>query len=538
MPDQHAQDVDNTRSTRSAATTARPRRLPLLAAIAGLAMAGTAVAGNSVVIPAGTATPQPLAYPEDPVLALHPEAALISATPAQRGDADNLLQRLRLGFAMPDDGLHPRVESHLRWLYGKQAYIDRVLDRAARNMYLAVSEAERRGLPTELALLPIIESAYDPMALSRSQAAGLWQFIPDTGRLYGLRQNGWFDARRDPIESTRAAYNYLSELYATFGDWALVLASYNAGPGTVSRAMKRNAAAGLPTDYWSLNLPAETMAYVPRFLAVVSLFKRPSEFGVSLPSLPNRPYFRTVSTQGPLTLADIAGATGVDTDLLRLLNPGMRRDRMDPAGPNQVHVPVTLDMSRENALAQLLPGSVPVLVADAGGTPSTVTAPVVSLPAGTSSSSATAVALPVAVRQVSAEGGHHRVQARETWYSIARAYDIHPGQLSAYNQSSLGTPLDIGQDVRIPGGMTAATRPALAATGIIPAAQVISIGDSDRRVELRRKVLPGETLESLRRQYQVTLAELRAWNGNLQQLRAGQTVILRVLPDMLQVKAL
>lgn len=538
MPDQHAQDVDNTRSTRSAATTARPRRLPLLAAIAGLAMAGTAVAGNSVVIPAGTAAPQPLAYPEDPVLALHPEAALISATPAQRGDADNLLQRLRLGFAMPDDGLHPRVESHLRWLYGKQAYIDRVLDRAARNMYLAVSEAERRGLPTELALLPIIESAYDPMALSRSQAAGLWQFIPDTGRLYGLRQNGWFDARRDPIESTRAAYNYLSELYATFGDWALVLASYNAGPGTVSRAMKRNAAAGLPTDYWSLNLPAETMAYVPRFLAVVSLFKRPSEFGVSLPSLPNRPYFRTVSTQGPLTLADIAGATGVDTDLLRLLNPGLRRDRMDPAGPNQVHVPVTLDMSRENALAQLLPGSVPVLVADAGGTPSAVTAPVVSLPAGTSSSSATAVALPVAVRQVSAEGGHHRVQARETWYSIARAYDIHPGQLSAYNQSSLGTPLDIGQDVRIPGGMTAATRPALAATGIIPAAQVISIGDSDRRVELRRKVLPGETLESLRRQYQVTLAELRAWNGNLQQLRAGQTVILRVLPDMLQVKAL
>lgn len=538
MPDQHAQDVDNTRSTRSAATTARPRRLPLLAAIAGLAMAGTAVAGNSVVIPAGTAAPQPLAYPEDPVLALHPEAALISATPAQRGDADNLLQRLRLGFAMPDDGLHPRVESHLRWLYGKQAYIDRVLDRAARNMYLAVSEAERRGLPTELALLPIIESAYDPMALSRSQAAGLWQFIPDTGRLYGLRQNSWFDARRDPIESTRAAYNYLSELYATFGDWALVLASYNAGPGTVSRAMKRNAAAGLPTDYWSLNLPAETMAYVPRFLAVVSLFKRPSEFGVSLPSLPNRPYFRTVSTQGPLTLADIAGATGVDTDLLRLLNPGMRRDRMDPAGPNQVHVPVTLDMSRENALAQLLPGSVPVLVADAGGTPSAVTAPVVSLPAGTSSSSATAVALPVAVRQVSAEGGHHRVQARETWYSIARAYDIHPGQLSAYNQSSLGTPLDIGQDVRIPGGMTAATRPALAATGIIPAAQVISIGDSDRRVELRRKVLPGETLESLRRQYQVTLAELRAWNGNLQQLKAGQTVILRVLPDMLQVKAL
>lgn len=538
MPDQHAQDVDNTRSTRSAATTARPRRLPLLAAIAGLAMAGTAVAGNSVVIPAGTAAPQPLAYPEDPVLALHPEAALISAAPAQRGDADNLLQRLRLGFAMPDDGLHPRVESHLRWLYGKQAYIDRVLDRAARNMYLAVSEAERRGLPTELALLPIIESAYDPMALSRSQAAGLWQFIPDTGRLYGLRQNGWFDARRDPIESTRAAYNYLSELYATFGDWALVLASYNAGPGTVSRAMKRNAAAGLPTDYWSLNLPAETMAYVPRFLAVVSLFKRPSEFGVSLPSLPNRPYFRTVSTQGPLTLADIAGATGVDTDLLRLLNPGMRRDRMDPAGPNQVHVPVTLDMSRENALAQLLPGSVPVLVADAGDTPSAVTAPVVSLPAGTSSSSATAVALPVAVRQVSAEGGHHRVQARETWYSIARAYDIHPGQLSAYNQSSLGTPLDIGQDVRIPGGMTAATRPALAATGIIPAAQVISIGDSDRRVELRRKVLPGETLESLRRQYQVTLAELRAWNGNLQQLKAGQTVILRVLPDMLQVKAL
>ncbi len=527
MPFKHAKDVDSLLSCRRN-----------LRGCAGLSLLITALSSPFALaepLPAAAPATAMAPAPNENSYAAYPDPALTTTVALSNGtaikldnldsrpvsrkaagsEADDLIERLRTGFAMPAPD-NSRVQQHMLWLNGKQAYVDRVIERASRFMYLAVAEAERRNLPTELALLPVIESAYDPMATSRSQAAGLWQFVPDTGRIYGLRQSWWYDARRDPMESTRAAYDYMAKLYDTFGDWSLVLASYNAGPGTVSRAMKRNAAAGLPTDYWSLRLPEETMNYVPRFLAVVAMFRDPASFRVNLSALPNRPYFRTITSQGALTLNDVADVTGIDLPTLRMLNPGLRRDGMDPDGPHHVHVPATLDVARENQIAQMGSGST-LRMAQTDGS---------SLPIATASA---AVALPVAMRQTGA-GGRHRVQARETWYSIARAYNTTPGLLSAANQSTLSTPLDIGRELVIPAGA--------GPVSVTPEVITVSSSQNDNRVEIRRRILPGDTLEAIRNQYQVSLAELRAWNGDIQALRPGQVLILRVLPDMLSPKAL
>lgn len=532
MPLKHAKDVDSLMSCQPSLRSCAGLSLLILAAACSQMataqpLAATAAATDVIAMaPAPTenryaAHPDPaltVALSDGTVIALDNPEPRQPLRKAASTEADDLVVRLRNGFAMPaNDNI--RVQQHMLWLNGKQAYVDRVLERASRFMYLAVAEAERRNLPTELALLPVIESAYDPMATSKSQAAGLWQFIPDTGRLFGLKQNSWYDGRRDPMESTRAAYDYLSQLYATFGNWELVLASYNAGPGTVSRAMKRNAAAGLPTDYWSLKLPAETMGYVPRFLAVVELFRDPASFRVSMPTLPNRPYFRTITAQGPLSLSDVADVTGLAPEMLRVLNPGLRRSAMDPDGPHHVHVPAFLDVARENQIAQMGNGQVRVARSDGGSQP-------VSVPAA-----GMTLAVPVAMRQT-ANAGRHRVQARETWYSIARAYGTRPALLSAANQSSLSTPLEIGRELLIPGGQTTVS------TGVAPEVITVATAPNDGRVEIRRRILPGETLESIRRQYQVSLAELRAWNGDLQVLRAGQVLIMRLLPDMLSPRAL
>lgn len=529
MPFEHAQDVNNLLSCRPALCL----RLSLLA----LALAGAQqvvadpYAGSTVITsPPATTVSDNSGSRQATTVTLSNGTILTLDGPSRDAGADlkagsgseagDLIDRLRDGFAMTAQD-NARIRLHQQWLQGKQAYVDRVLERASRFMYLAVAEAERRGLPTELALLPIIESAYDPQATSRSQAAGLWQFIPDTGRLYGLRQSWWYDARRDPLESTRAAYDYLAKLYATFGDWSLVLASYNAGPGTVSRAMQRNAAAGRPTDYWSLRLPEETMNYVPRFMAVVSLFRNPDSFGISLSALPNRPYFRTISARGPLSLNDVADVTGIDLPTLRLLNPGLRRDSMDPDSPPLVHVPVTLDLGRENQLAQMGTASASVRMAQTDGSAGML--PVTAAEPGQ--------VLPVAMRQTSG-GGHHRVQPKETWYSIARAYNTTPALLSAVNQSTMSAPLEIGRELVIPAG--AGAMPATVATNIIPVAS----SQSDGRVEIRRRILPGDNLDAIRRQYQVSLAELRAWNGDIQDLRPGQVLILRVSPDALNPRTL
>ncbi|TWV81981.1 LysM peptidoglycan-binding domain-containing protein [Moraxella sp. VT-16-12] len=264
----------------------------------------------------------------------------------------NLWDRVRLGYRM-NHVQNRRVEAQKSWFYSRQDYLNRLTARTSRYLYYTVTEAERRGIPTELALLPIIESSYDPSATSNAAAAGLWQFIPSTGRIYGLNQSTTYDGRRDIIESTRAAYDFLTSLYNQFGSWELALAAYNAGPGRVSRAISANRNAGLPTDYWSLRLPTETMNYVPRFMAVAQIVKSPESYGVSLPAIANHTHFRTVPTNFGVSLYDISQTTGVPLDELRLLNPALISFNVDSAGPGRVVIPNSLPISVDRKITDL-----------------------------------------------------------------------------------------------------------------------------------------------------------------------------------------
>lgn len=278
---------------------------------------------------------------------------LLSATDMRAVEGDRLLvlkhgdvwKRMTVGFKMDLNHWDSRIEAQRGWFISRQPYLDRLSARASRYLYHTVKEAERRGMPTELALLPVIESSYDPAATSSAAAAGLWQFIPSTGRIYGLQQTSLYDGRRDVVESTRAAYEFLGSLYNQFGSWELALAAYNAGPGRIQQAINRNKAAGLPTDYWSLKLPQETMNYVPRFLAVAQIIKNPSAYGVALPPIANRPHFREVSLSAPLDLNQISSITGLSRAELYALNPAYRGETVDPTSPMRILIPADLSPS-------------------------------------------------------------------------------------------------------------------------------------------------------------------------------------------------
>ncbi|MBB4810668.1 LysM repeat protein/soluble lytic murein transglycosylase-like protein [Acinetobacter johnsonii] len=289
---------------------------------------------------------------------------LLSATDMRAVEGDRLLvlkhgdvwKRMTVGFKMNTDHWNPRIDAQRGWFISRQPYLDRLSARASRYLYHTVKEAERRGLPTELALLPVIESSYDPAATSSAAAAGLWQFIPSTGRIYGLKQSSQYDGRRDVVESTRAAYEFLGSLYNQFGSWELALAAYNAGPGRIQQAINRNKAAGLPTDYWSLKLPEETMNYVPRFLAVAQIIKNPNAYNINLPPIANRPHFREV-TVGAVSLNEVASITGLSRAELYQLNPGHRGEWIDGASPMRILIPADLSPSVDVRLKKLQGGS-------------------------------------------------------------------------------------------------------------------------------------------------------------------------------------
>lgn len=210
---------------------------------------------------------------------------------------NNLWDRLRdrMGLVIAHN---PRVDKEIRQLKASPRYLKQLSRRARPYLHFILSEIERRGLPGELALLPEIESNYNPRAVSPKSAAGMWQIIPQTGRRYGLEQNTSYDERNDIRASTRAALDYLQWLHREFqGDWALALAGYNAGEGLVAKARRRNRARGKPTDFWSLDLPTETARYVPKLLAVAKLIERPTHYGMRLPSIPSQPHLKLVDTR-------------------------------------------------------------------------------------------------------------------------------------------------------------------------------------------------------------------------------------------------
>jgi membrane-bound lytic murein transglycosylase D len=275
-----------------------------------------------------------------------PRAIDLLAEPADIWD------RIRNGFSMPDLD-SPLVLDRQAYYLNRPEYVKRMIERSRPYLYFIVAELEKRGMPTELALLPIVESAYNPMALSRSKASGMWQFVPSTGKRYDLKQNWWFDDRRDIIASTNAALDYLQSIYEMNGDWYLALASYNWGENAVARAVTKNKAAGLKTDYLSLTMPAETRNYVPKLQAIKNIIANPALFGIELPAIPNRPYFTTVATTQDIDVRLAAKLAEMPLDQFIALNPAHNRPVISSEAKSSIVLPTDkLDVFNTNLEAR------------------------------------------------------------------------------------------------------------------------------------------------------------------------------------------
>lgn len=377
---------------------------------------------------------------------------------------NDLWARIRAGLRMPK--MDPEVtRQHEQWFMENVEFREAMLERSKLYLYYIVEEVDKRGMPMEIALLPAIESAYKPYAYSRAKASGLWQFIPSTGRLYGLKSNWWYDGRRDVIASTRAALDYLQKLYGDFGDWQLALAAYNAGEGKIARAIEANRRKGLPTDFLSLKkLKLETRHYVPKLMAMANIVTNPQAFDIKLPDVPNEPYFTTVETNSQVDLGVIARLTGLEVDQLHFINPGYTRWTTDPNGPHQVLVPV----DKKDALL-----------------------------AGLSS-------LPENER---VQWLRHEVRRGETLYSIARRYNLTVQDVKTSNK--LTANIKVGQDLLLPiSAMAKITPPKGTQTAAKPVRAVAKAGQP-----IIHKVRQGETLTSIARRYNVMVHQLTEWNS-------------------------
>lgn len=250
----------------------------------------------------------------------------------------DLWERIRRGFAMPDLAVD-QVQDRERWYADRPDYIQRMTARSSKYLYHIVEELEQRNMPTELALLPFIESAFNPQAVSSARASGMWQFMPRTGKHFDLKQNAFRDDRRDVLASTRAALDYLQRLHGMFGDWHLALAAYNWGEGNVGKALARNKRLGEPLNYTELRMPAETRMYVPKLQAMENLVANPDVLGVTLPTIPNHPYFQTVPLPRDADVAVIAKLAEVSLDDFKALNPSAHRPVMLASGTPHILLP-------------------------------------------------------------------------------------------------------------------------------------------------------------------------------------------------------
>lgn len=247
--------------------------------------------------------------------------------------SDDLWQRIKNGYAMPES-TSKLTANHENWYSSRPDYIKRMVERSQRYLFHIVEEVEKRGMPTEIALLPMIESAYNPQANSTSNASGIWQFIPSTGKHFGLKQNWWVDNRRNITFATEAALTYLQKLHAMFGAWDLALAAYNAGEGTVGRAIEKNRKLGLPTDYESLNLPPETRNYVPKLQAVKNIMTNPENYGIDIQTIANTPYFAKVNAPAQIDSRLAARLAEISDDEFLALNPSYKRPVVTSSNEN------------------------------------------------------------------------------------------------------------------------------------------------------------------------------------------------------------
>ena len=270
--------------------------------------------------------------------------SLIESTPlsgtgiAEVDVPTDLWDRIRRGFAMPDLTVD-QVQDRERWYVQRPDYIERMTARSSKYLYHIVEELESRNMPTELALLPFIESAFNPQAVSSAKASGMWQFMPRTGKDFDLKQNAFRDDRRDVLASTRAALDYLQRLHGMFGDWHLALAAYNWGEGNVGKALARNQRLGEPLAYTELRMPAETRMYVPKLQAIKNVVANPDALGVKLPNIPNHPYFQSVPLPRDMDVALIAKLADVPLDDFKALNPSAHRPVLLAGGTPQILLP-------------------------------------------------------------------------------------------------------------------------------------------------------------------------------------------------------
>ncbi|MBH97392.1 MAG: lytic transglycosylase [Rhodospirillaceae bacterium] len=268
---------------------------------------------------------------------------------------NNLVNELRSRFSFKEEK-NPSIDAEINWFLRNPEYLERVFSRSEKYLYYIVEMLEEREMPLDIAILPVIESAFDPFAYSHGQAAGLWQIIPGTARHLGIKQNWWFDGRRDVIESTRAAFDYLQYLNDLFdGDWLLSLAGYNAGEGNVAKAIKRAKSNNQPINFWNIRpyLPAETRAYVPRFLALKQVISQSNDYNIQLPEIVNAPYFEVVKTVGQIDMHLAAELADIPIDELYQLNSGVNRWASDPDGPHRIIVPTSSANKFKEALNSL-----------------------------------------------------------------------------------------------------------------------------------------------------------------------------------------
>jgi peptidoglycan lytic transglycosylase D len=384
---------------------------------------------------------------------------------------DDLWQRIRIGFGMPDLD-NQRVRDMMAYYVARPDYLQRMFERSRRYLYHIVDELEKRGMPTELALLPMVESAYNPMAYSRSHASGIWQFIPPTGKRYSLKQGWWYDERRDIVASTNAALDYLQDLYDRHGDWQLALASYNWGENAVARAIEKNRKAGLPTDYADLKMPPETRNYIPKLQALKNIINDPKPFGIALDPIPNKPYFVAVDGTGAIDVRLAAKLAEMPVDDFIALNPGFNRPL----------IPTSLD-------------SRIVLPADK-----------------------------VEVFRANLE--KYDQDALVSW----KTYHPRHGERLDHIARKFHVPLDELKKVngirrysnRTPSLLVVPTNSAAAHAAPLPIMYAPPIPANGQVHVVRR----GESLWSISRHYRVPVSELRRWNKNTRVLHPGQRIIV------------
>ncbi|HEX7971337.1 MAG TPA: LysM peptidoglycan-binding domain-containing protein [Thiobacillus sp.] len=470
---------------------------------------------------------------------------LASEAPAEVSQ-DDVWQRIRNGFKIDSAAaLNPLIAVHEAWYTARPDYVRRMIDRSRRYLFHIVQEVDRRAMPMEIALLPMIESAFNPNALSPSAASGIWQFMPSTARLYGLKQDSWYDGRRDFTASTNAALDYLGKLYLDFGDWQLALAAYNCGEGCVTRAIQKNVQQGLPTDYASLPLPNETRHYVPKLLAIKNLIRSPEQYGIAINTLPNQPYFDQVTVHANMDIHSAARLADMSSDEFIALNAAFPRNLIRSDTPVNLLVPVdkadkfqrnletgnwdswqpyaaqkgerpeaiakrfdvSLARLRENNPLQLKRGK--LLHAQ------TILVPVKGRGmVATQNDSSAPAAIPA----------WYEVQRGDTLYSVARRYGLTVADLAQANPGLDGS-LKAGQNLHLPSATP---------SGQEEAAPIWHVAFSPRigkaAQPARYTVRHGDTLHAIAQRFDVSLADIKAWNpafrkhGNT--IRAGQAIVV------------